>query len=117
MAHTLPGAGSVGWTMTTANRGAIFQRHPEEEDVPVRPGVDRMGKWTFTPASSDRARGENAALQHEGLKIELNYSSSIFEDFLEAMSSIRHEFNRRSHGTAVSGMCGTDGRSKQDSLV
>ncbi|MFI6148328.1 hypothetical protein [Streptomyces sp. NPDC051109] len=117
MAHTLPGAGSVGWTMTTANLGAIFHRLSEEEDVPVRTGGARMGKWTFTPASSDRAQGGNAALHHEGLKIELNYSSSIFEDFLEAMSSIRHEFNRRSHGAAVSGMCSTDGRLRQESRV
>ncbi|MFF4105255.1 hypothetical protein [Streptomyces sp. NPDC001903] len=117
MAHTLPGAGSVGWTMTTANRSAIFHRHSEEEDDPVRPGVSRMGKWTFTPASSGRAQDEAATLHHEGLKIELNYSSSIFEDFLEAMSSIRHEFNRRSHGAAASGTCGTDGRMRQGSLV
>ncbi|GHE58259.1 hypothetical protein [Streptomyces vinaceus] len=117
MAHTLLGAGSVGWTMTTANLGAIFRRHSGEEDGAVSPEAARMGKWTFTPASSDRAQGETAALHHEGRKIELNYSSSIFEDFLEAMSSIRHEFNRRSHGTAVPGMCDTDGRSRQESLV
>ncbi|MEU8837782.1 hypothetical protein AB0D97_01455 [Streptomyces roseus] len=117
MAHTPPGAGSVGWTMTTANLGAIFHRRSDEEDVPVRPGVARMGKWTFTPAPLDRTQGETAALHHEGLKIDLNYSSSIFEDFLETMSSIRHEFNRRSYGAALPATCGTDGRSRQDSLV
>ncbi|MFK0045089.1 hypothetical protein ACIQU4_13420 [Streptomyces sp. NPDC090741] len=116
MAHTRPGAGSVGWTMTTANLSAIFQRRSDEEDLPVRPGAARMGKWTFTPASSDRAQGENASLHHEGLKIELNNSSSIFEDFLEVISSIHHEFIRRSHGVAVSGMC-ADGRLRQDSRV
>ncbi|MFB7787484.1 hypothetical protein ACFY0N_39130 [Streptomyces vinaceus] len=117
MAHTLPGAGSVGWTMTTANRSAIFQRHSEEEHDPADPGAARMGKWTFTPASSDRAQDETAALHLEGLKIELNYSSSIFEDFLEAMSSIRNEFNRRSQDEAASGVCGTEGRWGQESLV
>ncbi|MFE2480371.1 hypothetical protein [Streptomyces sp. NPDC059389] len=108
MAHTLPGAGSVGWTMTTANLGAIFHRHSEEEDLLVRPGAARMGKWTFTPASSDRAQRESAALHHGGLKIELCDSSSVFEDFLEAISSIHREFDQRSRGADVSGMCGDD---------
>ncbi|MFD7837183.1 hypothetical protein [Streptomyces sp. NPDC059761] len=116
MAHTRPGAGSVGWTMTTASLSAILRRYSEEDDLPVRPVVARMGKWTFTPASTDRAQGEIAALHHEGLKIELNDSSSIFEDFLEVISSIHHEFNRRSHGVAMSGMC-SDSRFGQDSRV
>ncbi|MFF0216634.1 hypothetical protein [Streptomyces vinaceus] len=117
MAHTLPDAGNVGWTMTTANRSAIFQRHAEEGGDLADPGAARMGKWTFTPASSDRAQDETAALHLEGLKVELNYSSSIFEDFLEAMSSIRHEFDRRSQDEAASGVCGTEGRWGHDSLV
>ncbi|MFD5509998.1 hypothetical protein ACFWIB_19755 [Streptomyces sp. NPDC127051] len=116
MAHTRPGAGSVGWTMTTASLSAIFRRYPEGDDLSVRPVVARMGKWTFTPASTDRAQGENAALHHEGLTIELNDSSSIFEDFLEVISSIHHEFNRRSHDVAVSWMCEED-RFRQDSRV
>ncbi|WP_406183316.1 hypothetical protein [Streptomyces sp. NBC_01006] len=117
MAHTRPGAGSVGWTMTTANLSAIFRRFPEGDDLAVRPVVAaRMGKWTFTPASTDRTQSETAALHHEGLTIELNDSSSIFEDFLEVISSIHHEFNRRSHGVAMSGMCADD-RFRQDSRV
>ncbi|MFI5667101.1 hypothetical protein [Streptomyces sp. NPDC051704] len=108
MAHTLPGVANVGWTMTTANLGAIFHRHSEEEDLLVRPGAARMGKWTFTPASSDRAQRESAALHREGLKIELSDSSSVFEDFLEVISSIHREFNQRSGGAAVSEMCADD---------
>lgn len=102
--------------MTRVELGAIFQGHAEGEGLPVRSVAARMGKWTFTPASSDRAPGENAALHHEGLKIELNYSSSIFEDFLETISMIHHEFNRRSYGVAASGM-GSDGRVRQASRV
>lgn len=78
-----------------------------------------MGKWTFTPASSDRTHGENATLHDEGRKIELNYSSSIFEDFLKVISTIHREFNRRSQdvaATGTSGMC-TDGRVRQDPRV
>lgn len=105
--------------MTTANIDAIFRRHTNEEALPVRPGVARMGKWTFTPASSDRTRGENASLHHEGRKIELNYSSSIFEDFLKAISKIHHEFNRRSQDVAASGTSGmcTDGQVRQGPRV
>ncbi|MFK0254934.1 hypothetical protein [Streptomyces sp. NPDC090445] len=55
-----------------------------------------MGNWTFTPGSSGLGPGLNATLQHEGRKIELNYTSSIFEDFLHAMSAIHSEFDRRS---------------------
>ncbi|MFD0267302.1 hypothetical protein ACFVGY_11985 [Streptomyces sp. NPDC127106] len=65
-----------------------------------------MGNWTFTPGSSGLGAGLNATLQHEGRKIELSYTSSIFEDFLHAMSTIHSEFDRRSAPSATpSGMC------------
>ncbi|MFJ9641584.1 hypothetical protein ACWEPM_19515 [Streptomyces sp. NPDC004244] len=68
-------------------------------------GATRMGNWTFTPGSTGLGLGPvaNATLQYEGKKIELNYSSSIFEDFLHAMSTIRSEFNRRSTPPTASG--------------
>ncbi|MFG2715059.1 hypothetical protein ACGFX2_31530 [Streptomyces goshikiensis] len=116
MAHTLPGAGSVGWTMTTANLGATFLRYTEEEGATVRRGAAPMGKWTFTPASSDRSQGTNATLHQDDLHVDLNYSSSIFEDFLEAINAIHHEFNRRSREVAASGMC-TDGRVRKEACV
>ncbi|MER7824451.1 hypothetical protein ABTX85_18020 [Streptomyces sp. NPDC096097] len=116
MAHTLPDAGSVGWTMTRANLGAIFHRHTTDKDLAVPPGGARMGTWTFTPASPDRAQGGNATLHQEGREIELNYSASVVEDFLKEIGAIHREFDLRSRDVAASGMC-ADEPAKQDSRV
>ncbi|WP_327262238.1 hypothetical protein OG444_12465 [Streptomyces sp. NBC_01232] len=116
MAHTLPAAGSVGWTMTRASLGRIFNRQTTDMDVPVPPGGAHMGKWTFTPASPDRAQGENATLHHEGREIELNYSASVVEDFLKEISAIHREFDLRSRAVAASGTC-PDDQVRHDSRV
>ncbi|MFJ7585913.1 hypothetical protein ACIQZO_00665 [Streptomyces sp. NPDC097617] len=116
MAHTLPDAGSVGWTMTRASLGAMFHRHATDKDLAIPPGGARMGKWTFMPASSDRTQGENATLHHEGREIELNYSASVVEDFLEEIGAIHREFDLRSRDAAASGIC-TDDQVRHDSRV
>ncbi|MET9962208.1 hypothetical protein ABZ128_24660 [Streptomyces sp. NPDC006326] len=59
-----------------------------------------MGKWTYTPGSTGWAPDTSATLQHEGQEVGLHYSSSIFEDFLEAMCRIQNEFNLRSQEVA-----------------
>lgn len=64
-------------------------------------GATRIGKWMFTPPSTDSGETRNATLGHESLEIDLRYSSSIFEDFLHAMSMIQDEFSRRSAPTAL----------------
>ncbi|MET9887351.1 hypothetical protein ABZZ20_30280 [Streptomyces sp. NPDC006430] len=51
-----------------------------------------MGNWTYTGWTQDKS----ATLLHEGLEVDLHYTSTIFEDFLEAMSRIQSDFNRRS---------------------
>ncbi|MEU3407012.1 hypothetical protein ABZ766_24145 [Streptomyces sp. NPDC006670] len=59
-----------------------------------------MGKWTYTPVSTDSAPEKGATLRHEGLEVGLHYSSSIFEDFLDAVRGIQREFDRRSQEAA-----------------
>ncbi|MEU8432548.1 hypothetical protein AB0F18_06475 [Streptomyces sp. NPDC029216] len=59
-----------------------------------------MGKWTYTPVSPGSALEKGATLQHEGLEVDLHYSSSIFEDFLDVVYRIQNEFNRRFHEAA-----------------
>ncbi|MFD7626681.1 hypothetical protein ACFV7Q_11715 [Streptomyces sp. NPDC059851] len=91
--------------MTTANHSAAFRRHAEGEGHASGSGATRIGSWTFTPGSSGLGLGPvaHATLQHDGRKIELSYSSTIFEDFLHAMSAIHSEFNRRSTPPTASG--------------
>lgn len=55
----------------------------------------RVGKWTFTPRSTNRGETRHATLGHESLEIDLRYSSSILEDFLYTMNVIQTEFSRR----------------------
>ncbi|MFD3545512.1 hypothetical protein ACFWUW_07805 [Streptomyces sp. NPDC058655] len=62
----------------------------------------RIGKWMFTPLSTDGGKTRNATLEHESLEIDLQYSSSIFEDFLHTMSMIQIDFGRRSGKAAPS---------------
>ncbi|MBW5481087.1 hypothetical protein [Streptomyces bambusae] len=63
-----------------------------------------MGKWTYTPAPTDSwASNENARLHREGRDVDLHYSSAVLEDFLEAMSAIEDEFDRRSREAAPFG--------------
>ncbi|WP_133900082.1 hypothetical protein [Streptomyces sp. KS 21] len=95
MEHTFPGFRSVGWTMTTANHSAIFPQSSEGDGRSVRAGATRVGKWTYTPVSTDWAPNESATLHREGREVDLHYSSSVFEDFLEAMSAIENDFGRR----------------------
>ncbi|MFF9009678.1 hypothetical protein [Streptomyces goshikiensis] len=108
MAHALSEAGSVSWTMTTANLDAILHRYTAGEVPSIGSEAPRMGKWAFMPASSDRARSEHATLCHEGGEIELRYSSAVFEDFLKAMEVIHHDFDRRSQDLDASRMCADD---------
>lgn len=92
MDHTLASVRSVGWAMTTAKHSAIFPRSAESNAHRVRIGPTRVGKWTYTGWTPDKT----ATLQHEGREVDLHYSSSIFEDFLESMSRIQNEFVLRS---------------------
>ncbi|WP_392900920.1 hypothetical protein [Streptomyces sp. LN699] len=55
----------------------------------------RVGKWTFTPRSTDPGETRHATLGHESLEIDLRYSSSILEDFLYTMNVIQAEISRR----------------------
>ncbi|MFE6848406.1 hypothetical protein [Streptomyces sp. NPDC057686] len=95
MEHTFPGFRSVGWTMTTANHSAILPQGSESNGGSVRAGATRVGKWTYTPVSTDWAPNESATLHREGREVGLHYSSSLFEDFLETMSAIENDFGRR----------------------
>lgn len=75
---------------------------PLSADSDVRDGqirAARVGKWTYT-VSEDPALEKGATLRHEGLEVGLHYSSSIFEDFLDAVFRIQTEFNRRSQEAA-----------------
>lgn len=54
--------------------------------------VVRMGPWVFTPASARLAREANATLHDKDRCVDLQYSSSIVEDFLTAMASIETDF-------------------------
>ncbi|WP_079429021.1 hypothetical protein [Streptomyces sp. 3211.6] len=60
----------------------------------------RVGKWTYTPVSTGSALEKGATLQCEGLEVDLQYSSSVFEDFLDVVRRIQNEFNRRSQEAA-----------------
>ncbi|WP_329199150.1 MULTISPECIES: hypothetical protein [unclassified Streptomyces] len=55
-------------------------------------GTTRAGKWTYTSWTPDKG----ATLRSQRREVDLHYSSSIFEDFLEAMNRIQDEFSRRS---------------------
>ncbi|MET8752061.1 hypothetical protein ACFXPI_03760 [Streptomyces sp. NPDC059104] len=60
-----------------------------------------MGNWTYTAVSAGWAMHEGATLHRDGKDVDLHYSSSIFEDFLEAMSAIENDFTRRFQEAAV----------------
>jgi hypothetical protein len=51
------------------------------------------GGWTFTPGSTSGPEA-SAFLCYRGNRIELQYSSSVFEGFLAQMSAIQDEFDR-----------------------
>ncbi|MFJ5551185.1 hypothetical protein [Streptomyces sp. NPDC093225] len=61
----------------------------------------RVGKWTYTPVPPGAAEETDATLHREGLEVNLHYSSSIFEDFLDTVFRIQDEFNRRSQEVAA----------------
>ncbi|MFH7593583.1 hypothetical protein WDV06_00560 [Streptomyces racemochromogenes] len=69
-----------------------------------------MGKWTYTPVPAGSAPERGATLRCEGLEVDLQYSSSVLEDFLDVVGRIQTEFNRRSQEaapfrTAAGGEC------------
>ncbi|MFD9374091.1 hypothetical protein ACFWBH_00895 [Streptomyces sp. NPDC059999] len=86
--------------MTTPNLPLFLGRTAEEEeregrfDSGATPST-RVGKWTFTPRSTDRGETRHATLGHESVEIDLRYSSSILEDFLYTMNVIQTDLNRR----------------------
>lgn len=90
--------------MTTAKLPLSLRRTAEGDGQggSFHRGAIRIGKWMFTPRSTDYGETRNATLGHEDLEIDLCYSSSIFEDFLHTMSMIQIEFGRRSGKTAPS---------------
>ncbi|MEU6891080.1 hypothetical protein ABZ934_04650 [Streptomyces sp. NPDC046557] len=59
----------------------------------------RAGGWTYTAWTPEKG----ATLHQEGQKVDLHYSSSIFEDFLETMNRLQAEFGRRSSDAGPSG--------------
>ncbi|MBT2469990.1 hypothetical protein J7E97_19450 [Streptomyces sp. ISL-66] len=89
--------------MTTAKFPVFFGRTTKEDGQGGRfhSGAIRIGKWIFIPGSADCGETRQATLEHESLEIGLTYSSSIFEDFLHAMSVIQVEFGRRMENTAA----------------
>ncbi|MFJ4314060.1 hypothetical protein ACIP46_02010 [Streptomyces lavendulae] len=101
MEHILPGARSVGWTMTKANHSTIFPRVPEDDGHVVHADGTRVGKWTYTAVSAGWAFHESATLHHEDQEVGLHYTSAIFEDFLDAMRTIENDFTRRFQEAAV----------------
>ncbi|MFD3676721.1 hypothetical protein [Streptomyces sp. NPDC058613] len=90
--------------MTTAKLPVTLRRTAEEDEQGggFHSRTIRIGKWMFTPLSTDGCKTRNATLEHESLEIDLQYSSSIFEDFLHTMSMIQIEFCRRSGKTTPS---------------
>ncbi len=96
MEHTLPSARSVEWTMAAAKHSAMFSPSADGGECNGHTGATTVGKWTYTPVSTSWDPDKSATLQHEGQEVPLHYSSSIFEDFLQVMSRIQNEFNRRS---------------------
>ncbi|MEV6576081.1 hypothetical protein [Streptomyces sp. NPDC051577] len=86
--------------MTTPNL-PLFLGQPAEEEEREKlfdskaTRSTQVGKWTFTPRSTDRGETRHATLGHESLEIDLRYSSSILEDFLYTMNLIQTEFSRR----------------------
>ncbi|GAA3243759.1 hypothetical protein [Streptomyces lavendulae] len=74
---------------------------PEDDGHNLRTDGTSVGKWTYTAVSAGWAFHESATLHHEGQEISLHYSSSIFEDFLEAMRAIENDFTRRLQEAAV----------------
>ncbi|MEU3722240.1 hypothetical protein [Streptomyces sp. NPDC031705] len=90
--------------MTTAKL-PVFPRGTAEEDGQrgsIHSGATRVGKWMFTPPTTGWGETGNATLGHEDLEVDLLYSSTIFEDFLRAMSVIQIEFADRLGNTAAS---------------
>lgn len=103
--------------MTKANHSAIFPQSAEGEGRDVRADGTRVGKWTYTPVAAAWAPNESATLHHEGRDdVYLDYSSSVFEDFLEAMSTIENDFTRRFQ-EAASVKPSADERSGRNSRV
>lgn len=91
--------------MTTAKLPVSLRRTAEEDGQggSSHSGATRIGKWMFTPPSTDCGETRNATLGHEDLEeIDLRYSASILEDFLRTMNMIQIEFGRRSGKTAAS---------------
>ncbi|MGW7189813.1 hypothetical protein [Streptomyces sp. NPDC054838] len=74
----------------------------------------RAGKWTYTAWTPEKG----ATLHQEGQQVDLHYSSSIFEDFLETMNRLQADFGRRSSdaGPGPSGIS-TDERPGKTSCV
>ncbi|MFF8265583.1 hypothetical protein [Streptomyces virginiae] len=90
--------------MSTAKLPVFLRRTAQEDGQGDRfhSGATRIGKWMFTPPSTDCGETRNATLRHEDLEIDLRYSSPILEDFLHSMSVIQVEFGRRMENTPAS---------------
>lgn len=78
--------------MTNANMTVTHARRPIGSRSGVTTSAVRMGEWVFTPAPVDFVHEANATLHHEDRSIDLQYSSSVLEDFLREMGNIEAEF-------------------------
>ncbi|MFD3729754.1 hypothetical protein [Streptomyces sp. NPDC058671] len=89
--------------MATVKSPVSFRTTAEEDGKgdSVQSGSTRIGKWRYTPPSTVCGETQNATLGNEDLKIDLRYSSSILDDFLQAMSVIQTEFGRRMGNVAA----------------
>ncbi|MFI5830938.1 hypothetical protein ACIA6C_27445 [Streptomyces sp. NPDC051578] len=81
--------------MTNANHAEIFLRSAGGLGLGASASTTRAGEWTYTSWTPDKG----ATLRSQRHEVDLHYSSSIFEDFLEAMNRIQNEFSRRSPHT------------------
>ncbi|WP_406385952.1 hypothetical protein [Streptomyces sp. NBC_00211] len=95
----------------------MISQRTEGEGRSARAGATRVGESTYSPASTGWAGRESGILHHEGRDIDLCYSSSVFEDFLEAMTAIEYDFTRRFLGGTTSVKPSVDERPGQNSRV
>lgn len=86
--------------MKTAQHKAAFPLSAENDGRDGHNRAAKVGKWTYTPLATGSTPDRSATLRSEGQEVDLRYSSSIFEDFLEAVHRIESEFNRRSQEAA-----------------
>lgn len=78
--------------MTTAHHAEISPRSVDGQGHGVAVGATRADDWTYTGWTPQKG----PTLRNEGRGVDLHYSSSILEGFLEEMDRIQSEFCRRS---------------------